>query len=646
MDYDPLQDRQRFEPQAAQNQARKGDLTVLLLTVSLIVGVVLLGGVALALGVVSLPGQLTGAGWLTIGVTLAAFLLNALTPLPAEAIFLAALATLLLSGVLDTATALAGFSNPGMVTVGVLYVVVAGLQQTGGLDMISRSLLGLPKGQTMALLRLIVPVLGMSAFLNNTPIVAMFIPVVSDWCRKLRISPSKLMIPLSYAAIMGGMCTLIGTSTNLVVNGLLVSETDYPGLKLFDLVPVGVPCAIAGTLMLTLAQRWLLPQRKPAITDTDDPREYTVEMVVEDHSPLAGKTVEQAGLRHLPGLYLTEIQRQGRLLTAIGPQETLQAQDQLVFVGMVNSIVDLSHIRGLQPATDQVFKLDTPRTERTLVEAVVSNTCPLVGITIRQGKFRSRYGAVVLAVGRNGERLPGKIGDIRLQTGDTLLLEANPAFLEERRASRDFYLVSEIPNSDPLRHDRAPVALAILVLMVALATSGWMDMLNAAILAALLVVITGCCSFQQGFRAIDWSVLLVVAAALGLGKALEVTGAAAALAGGMLGFAGDNPWIALTIVYGVTTILTEVITNNAAAAVVFPIALSLAQTLEVSFIPFVVAIMIAASASFSTPIGYQTNLMVYGPGGYKFTDFMRIGIPFNLAFWLLTVLIAPRVYPF
>ncbi|PSR15184.1 SLC13 family permease [filamentous cyanobacterium CCP3] len=641
MESDPLQDRQRFNTFSAPNKVRKYALVV-----AVAVGLAILMGAALALGLVSLSGPLTWAGWLTITITLAAFSLNALTPLPAEAIFLAALATLLLFGVLDTTTALSGFSNPGMVTVGVLYVVVAGLQQTGGLDIISRSLLGLPKSQTAALLRLVVPVLGLSAFLNNTPLVAMFIPVVSDWCRKLRISPSKLMIPLSYAAIMGGMCTLIGTSTNLVVNGLLVSETDYPSLKLFDLVPVGVPCAIAGTLMLVLAQRWLLPQRKPAITDADDPREYTVEMVVADHSPLAGKTVEQAGLRHLPGLYLTEIQRQGRLLTAIGPQEMLQEQDQLVFVGMVDSIVDLNQIRGLQPATDQVFKLDTPRTERTLIEAVVSNTCPLVGITIRQGKFRSRYGAVVLAVGRNGERLSGKIGDIRLQTGDTLLLETNHSFLEERRASRDFYLVSEIPNSDPLRHDRAPVALVILVLMVALATSGWMDMLNAATLAALLMIITGCCSFRQGFRTVDWSVLLVVAAALGLGKALEVTGAAAVLAGGMLGLGGDNPWIALAIVYGVTTVLTEVITNNAAAAVVFPIALSLSESLGVSFIPFVVSIMIAASASFSTPIGYQTNLMVYGPGGYKFIDFLRVGIPFNLAFWLLTVLIAPRVYPF
>jgi len=614
----------------------------------LLVGLAALGLVILIIALIGTLSatHLSWQAWLALAVTLGSFLLNALTSLAAEAIFLGALAVLMLSGVLDTATALAGFSNPGMVTVAILYIVVAGLQQTGGLDMMSRSLLGLPQGQTQALIRLIVPVVSLSAFLNNTPLVAMFIPAVGNWCRKLRISPSKLMIPLSYAAIMGGMCTLIGTSTNLVVNGLLIAETDLPGLRMFDLTPVGVPCAIAGSLMLILSQRWLLPQRKPAVAETDDPREYTVEMVVEDNSPLASKTVEKAGLRHLPGLYLTEIQRGEQLLTVINPQEVLQERDQLVFVGMVDSIVDLNQIRGLKPATDQVFKLDSPREERSLIEAVVSNTCPLVGITIREGKFRSRYGAVILAVGRNGERLSGKIGDIRLRPGDALLLEANPSFLEERRASRDFYLISPIPNSDPLRHNKAPFAIAILILMVALVTFGIMDMLNAAALAAVLMVVTGCCSFQQGFRAIDWSVILVVAAALALGKALEVTGAAMTLSNMVLGLAESNPWIALAAVYAITTLLTEVITNNAAAAVVFPIALSLAQGLEVSFLPFAVSIMIAASASFSTPIGYQTNLMVYGPGGYKFTDFMRVGIPFNLMFWGLTVLIAPRVFPF
>jgi di/tricarboxylate transporter len=609
-------------------------------------------GVALVIGLAStlsftLPDLGLGwQGWLTLAITLAAFLLNALSSLAAEVVFLGGLALLYVTGILSTDAALAGFSNPGMVTVGVLYIVVTGLEQTGGLDLISQALLGLPKGQTAALVRLVFPVMGLSAFLNNTPVVAMFIPVVSDWCRKLRISPSKLMIPLSYAAIMGGMCTLIGTSTNLVVNGLVIADTDLPGLGMFDVAWVGLPCVIAGSLLLLTAHRWLLPARKPAISEGDDPRQYTVEMVVEAGSPLVGKTVEQAGLRHLPGLYLVEIQRGQQLLTAISPREVLRQHDQLVFVGAVTSIVDLHQIRGLKPATDQVFKLNTPRSDRTLIEAVVSNTCPLVGRTIREGQFRNHYRAVVLAVGRNGERLQGKLGDIRLRPGDTLLLEAHPSFIEERRVSRDFYLVTDIPGSEPLRHEKAPLAIAILVGMVLLAALGWMDMLKAASLAALLMLTLGCCSPFRAFKNINWSVLLVIGAALGIGQALQITGAATLLANTVVQSAGDNPWIALALVYGVTTLLTESITNNAAAALVFPVALAMAETLEVSFMPFVITIMIAASASFSTPIGYQTNLMVYGPGGYRFSDFLRVGIPFNLTFWAITVLLAPRVFPF
>jgi len=608
--------------------------------------VVLVGMVVLRSGPLPPLLGLGWQGWLTIALTLAVFGLNAATSLAPELVFLGGLAVLYITGVLDTAQALAGFSNPGMVTVGVLYVVVTGLEQTGGLDMISQAVLGLPKGQRAALVRLMFPVMGLSAFLNNTPVVAMFIPVVNDWCRKLRISPSKLMIPLSYAAIMGGMCTLIGTSTNLVVNGLLMAETGTAGLGMFDVAWVGLPCIAAGGIILLTAHRWLLPARKPAISEGDDPRQYTVEMVVEPGSPLAGKTVLQAGLRHLPGLYLVEIQRDRQLLTAIAPQEVLRENDQLVFVGAVTSIVDLNQIRGLKPATDQVFKLDSPRQDRGLIEAVVSNTCPLVGRTIREGQFRNHYGAVVLAVGRNGERIAGKVGDIRLRPGDTLLLEAHPSFLEERQVSRDFYLMSDIPNSEPIRHEKAPWAMAILGLMVLLAALGVMDMLKAAALAAVLMLVTGCCSPLRAFKNINWPVLLVIGAALGMGQALQVTGAATLLASGVVAVAGDNPWLALALVYGLTAILTECITNNAAAALVFPVALALANTLGVSITPFVVALMIGASASFVTPIGYQTNLMVYGPGGYRFTDFARVGIPFTLTFWLLTVLIAPRVFPF
>ena len=585
-------------------------------------------------------------GWTTIAITAAVFLLNALTNLSAEVVFLGGTAVLFVSGILTEQDALAGFSNPGMVTVAVLYIVVTGLTQTGGMNWVSQKVLGLPKGQNAALLRMMPPVMGMSAFLNNTPVVAMFIPVITDWSRKLRISPSKLMIPLSYAAIFGGICTLIGTSTNLVVNGLLIAATDLPGLKLFDLAVVGLPCAITGMIYLYTTHHWTLPSRKPVISDADDVRQYTVEMMVPPNSPLSGKSIEQAGLRHLPGLYVVEIIRHQSIIPAVSPKEILQDSDRLVFIGMIDSIVDLHRLRGLQPATDEVFKLDTPRDKRCLIEAVVSNTCPMLGKTIREGKFRTQYNAVVLAVARNGERLTGKIGNIRLQPGDTLLLEANADFLSQQRISNDFYLVNGIPDSEPLRHEKAPLAMMILGGMVVLASFGFLSMLKAAILASVMMLLTGCCSSVRAFRNIEWSVLLVIGAALSIGKALETTGAAGAIATSLIQFSGDNPWLALAIIYGVTNLLTEVITNNAAAALVFPIALALSQNLGVNFTPFAIAIMIGASASFSTPIGYQTNLMVYGPGGYKFSDFMRVGIPLNILFWVITTTLTPIFYPF
>ncbi len=624
-----------------RSRSQRGLLLGGLAIAGLLVGLVIAGFAQLAL-----TGALTWQAWLAIAVAIAALCGNAFTTLPADIVFLGAAAILFLSGILDEKAALAGFSNSGMITVGVLYIVVTGLQQTGALQWVSQQVLGMPKTPSRALVRLMLPVMGASAFLNNTPVVAMFIPVVNDWCRKLRFSPSKLMIPLSYAAIFGGLCSLIGTSTNLVVNGLLIEATQTSGLKLFDIAWVGLPCAVFGFVFLFFAQRWLLPNRQAVLSDTDDLRQYTVEMSVIPDSPLVGKTVEKAGLRHLPNSYLAEIRRGPQVLAAVGPQELLQGGDQLLFVGVVDSILDLQRIRGLQPATDQVFKLDSPRAERSLIEAVVSNTCPIVGQTIRESQFRTQYNAVVVAAARHGDRLPGKIGDIRLQAGDTLLLEASSTFVNERRISRDFYLVSTVPNSEPLRHGRSLWALGLTLIMVFFAAFGWLSMLQAAVLAAVGMLVFGCCSPAQALRSIDWSVLLVIASALALGQALDVTGAAEAIATSVIGLAGNNPWLALAAIYAVTTVMTEIITNNAAAALVFPIALSLANQLGVSYMPFVIGIMIAASASFATPIGYQTNLMVCGPGGYRFSDFLRIGVPLNLLYGLVTVAITPFIYPF
>jgi di/tricarboxylate transporter len=589
---------------------------------------------------------MTWEGWLAIAVVGLVIGLLALTRHAADGVLVAGVAVLLLLGVLTPAEALAGLSNEGMVTVGVLYVVAAGLRETGAMAWLVRGVLGRPKDLGRAQLRLMAPVAGMSAFLNNTPVVAMFLPAVNDWARKNRLPISKLLIPLSYASILGGTCTLIGTSTNLVVNGLLTRESGLSSLGMFEIAWVGLPAAVLGIAYLFFFGRWLLPDREPVMRDLDDPRKYTVEMLVQPGSPLVGKTVEAAGLRHLPGMYLMEVERAGEVLPAVAPHQRLLANDRLVFVGVVESVVDLQRFRGLVSASDQVFKLGSPRPERSLTEAVVSDSCPLVGKNIREGRFRNIYNAAVIAVARNGERIHGKIGDIVLRPGDTLLLEADPGFADRQHNSRDFFLLNKLRDSRPLRHDRALTAIAILAVMVFVVTFEWLPMLQAAMLAAGVMLLTGCVTGGVARTAVDWKVLIAIAASFGLGHALEKTGAAHLIAESMIGLALGDPWVTLVVVYLVTMLFTELITNNAAAVLMFPIALSTSQTLGVSFMPFAVGIMMAASASFSTPIGYQTNLMVYGPGGYRFSDYFKVGMPLNLLLAVLTVTIAPGVWHF
>jgi di/tricarboxylate transporter len=540
----------------------------------------------------------------------------------------------------------AGLGNEALVTVLVLYVVVAGLSRTGAMNLVTRPLLGRPRSVSSAQLRLMIPCAGLSAFLNNTPIVAMFLPVVSDLSKRTGIAPSKLFIPLSYATILGGVCTLIGTSTNMVVYGLAVGELGRRDVfNMFDLAWVGVPCAIAGITFLVLTGRWLLPERKPSISVTGDPREYTVEMEVEAGSAYVGQTIEAAGLRGLPGMYLAEIEREGRVLPAVGSSEVLRGGDRLVFVGIVDSVLDLQKLRGLRPATNQVFKLDAPRSERCMIEAVVSPNNPLVGQTIRDGCFRAVYNAAVIAVARQGERLRQKIGDIVLQPGDTLLLEAHPSFADQQRNSRDFFLVSRLEDSTPPGHEKAWLAIAILVAMVVVAGFEWLSMVHVGLLAAGAMLVTGCCNANTARRSIDWEVLITIAAALGIGETMRSTGLAHEIAVGATSAIGNHPMAALAAVYGVTMLLTELLSNNATAALMYPIAMATAKQLGLDYHPFLIAIMFAASCGFATPFGYQTNLMVYGPGGYRFSDFLRVGVALDLLVMAVALATIPQFFP-
>ena len=584
-----------------------------------------------------------------ITLTVIATLLGLLvcTRLSPHLVLLGGVTLLFTLGIISEEDLLSGFANPGMITVAVLFAVVTGLRETAAMHWLAEPLLGRPRSLGAAQVRVMGPVAVLSAFVNNTPLVAAMLPVLGDWSRKQGISLSKLLIPLSFASILGGACTLIGTSTILVVNGLVRSELGADkGLGMFDITAVTLPCAVVGLAFLFLCSGRLLPDRRPVLSQQDDVRQYTVEMVVSEGSHLSGKSIEEAGLRHLPGLYLMEIERLGEVLPAVSSNVVLREEDRLVFVGVVESVVDLQKIRGLEPATNQVYKIDEPRPNRRLVEAVVSDTCPIIGQTIRRGQFRSRYHAAVIAVARNGQRLSGKVGDIVLQAGDTLLLEGRASFADQQRNSRDFYLVSQIEDSAPPRHEKAPLALALLGFMVLAVTLTPMSMLNAALIVTGLMIVTRCCTAAAALRNVDWQMLLVIAASLGIGRAMETSGAATWITEGLLSMAGSEPRLLLAVVCGVTMVFTNVINAKAAAVLMFPIALHVAGSLAIDPMPFAIAIMIGSAASFMTPIGYQTNLMVFGPGGYRFADYVKLGLPLSVLVWGTAVLLIPLFWGF
>lgn len=589
---------------------------------------------------------MTTEGFLVVGLLLAAFVAMARAWLVPELAMLAVLGVLLAAGVVDTKAALAGFAARELHTVALLLVVSAALERSGALNLVSRHLLGEPRSDRGAQLRLLTPAALMSAFLNNTAVVALLLPVVRGWARRHRIAPSRLLIPLSYVSILGGVCTLIGTSTNLVARALL-PEPLQERFGMFTIGAVGLPAALVGLVILIALGRKLLPERNLE-TVFSDPRTFTTEVLVDAGGPLVGRRLAEVQRPDQPALYPVEIERAGALIPAPTGDTVLQAGDRLVLSGAGAATVALHRVPGLTPAVDRTFaSAGEGRQARALYELVIAQRCPLVGHRVGDGSFRRHYGAAVLAVARHGETVkPGGLGGWTLEAGDIVLVEAEPRFGERAAAQPDFIVLRDHEPEPPIARWQALAGLCALVVAVALAATGVLSMFAAVALAAAVVLCLRIVTWPQAVAALDARILLTIAAALGVGQAVESAGVARAVGLGLQSLDVGSPRVALAILYVATVIVTEVVTNNAAAVVMIPLALATASAFGVSAMPFVIAVTIGASAGFLSPIGYQTHLMVYGPGGYRFGDFVRMGLPVSIGVGIVTVLVTPIVFPF
>lgn len=581
---------------------------------------------------------------LTLLVLVAAIALFATEKLPVDVVAMLVLASLLVLGIVSPAEALSGFSSQATVTVAAMFVLSAGLMRTGALKAVSRLLAAIKQGW-LFMLTVMVAVAGLSAFVNNTPVVAVFLPLVLAVAAANKFSASKVLIPMSYAAQMGGVCTLIGTSTNLLVHALM-QDLGYTGFGLFEFAPLGLITMAAGMAYLMLTSPWLLPDRRTAeLTENYELGKYITELRVQPDSPLIGRSVAEAKLGEKHGLYVLELLR-GEEKVWSPRAEKLQVDDILLIRGDWAKITDLKNRAKLEfepefELRDEQFIDDG----QVLTEVMVSPGSRFIGHSIAELEFNWHYNATVLAIHRRGEVLREKLKHVKLTVGDVLLMLAPAEEMSSFRRNANLVVLTE-RDEDTGSNVRAWISVGVMVAVVAVAFLEILPIVASAILGAIALILTRCLEPEEAYEAIDWRVIMLLAGVLPLGIALQNTGAAGAIASGAMALVGPwGPVAALATVYLLTAVLTEAMSNNASAVLLTPIAVASAVALEVNPIPFAVAVAFAASTSFATPVGYQTNTMVYNAGGYRFNDFVKIGVPLNLLFFLIAVIFIPRIWP-
>ena len=579
--------------------------------------------------------------WITIATVLAMFTVMLTTKLRADMVFLGAIGVLFVTGVLDAKEAFSGFSSTSVVVIGILFIVVSGLTHTGVLQWIVKHLLGQPDSYSKAVVRLMLPVAALSSFLSNTTVVTLFVGIVKMWSKKLGITPSKLLIPLSYASGMGGVCTLIGTPPNLIISGLYADSTGHTMNILATTVP-GLFCLFVGVLSI-IAMRQLLPDRKAPESAFETTSEYTVELQVPSDNPYIGKTLGEAGLFAVKGGSLLEIYHFDDIPSPVSEDEYILGGDHLVYAGQIDEILELQDTHGLVSADHHVFSLSEIDHKRQLRTAYVTFGSPLIGTTISNSNFEQNNNMTLVAVARRGIRISEPPRQVVLQAGDTLLLDCPPhmSMDTERLESQLHFFDSELlPNTG----FKTLLSSFIMLAMVALSALGVMSLLQCAFIAAGAMLAFKCCTPQQAMKSINGEILMVFAGSVVLGLALQKTGIAERMAFGILDICGTNPIVVMTAICLVGTFITEFISNTAAGAMFFPIMYQAAEQLGYEPFPFLIALMISVSSSFATPIGSPTHMLVYGPGGYRFSDFIRIGLPMNFIILAANIFIVNVIY--
>lgn len=580
--------------------------------------------------------------WITIVTVFVMFSTLLLTKLRTDLVFLCAIAILFVTGVLDAKEAFSGFSSTSVVVVGVLFIVVTGLTYTGVLQWIVKHLLGQPDSYSKAVVRLMLPVAALSSFLSNTTVVSLFVRIVKMWSHKLGVSPSKLLIPLSYASGMGGVCTLIGTPPNLIISGLYADNTGQ-SMNIFATAVPGLFCLFVGVLSV-IAMRRMLPVRKAPESAFESTSEYTVELQVPSDNPYIGQTLGEAGLYTVKGGSLLEVYHFDEVPSPVTENEYILGGDHLVYAGQIDEILELVETHGLVSANHHVFSLNEIDHNRQLRTAYVTFGSPLIGTTISKSDFERKNNMTLVAVARRGMRISDPPRQVVLRAGDTLLLDCPPHMNmdTDRLVSQlHFFDNEQLPNIGP----KTLISSFIMLAMVVLSALGVMPLLHCAFLAAGAMLIFRCCTPEQAMKSINGEILMVFAGSVVLGLALQKTGVAERLAFGILDICGTNPIVVMTSICLVGTFITEFISNTAAGAMFFPIMYQAAEHLGYEPYPFLIALMISVSSSFATPIGSPTHMLVYGPGGYRFSDFMRIGLPMNFIILAANIFIVNIVYP-